>query len=219
MPRTPQPPTGAIATLIAQAKADMKKTVILSGLVVVLLVMVGRLVVAGGGPSKASASETPSGTQAPAQPTNPLLADPLSARAAEREDHRQRRRDEYLEQLGRNVTRDLFALDVTAYPPVRSQTPAPPRPEIDPAELQAERQAQAERARLMAERAHRELIHSRAQALRLQSILPGRNPTAIINNQVVGVGEQVSGFVVRQITGTECVIAQEGVELTLRMEQ
>jgi hypothetical protein len=101
--------------------------------------------------------------------------------------------------------------------------------EVAAAQRQAAAQAEAERLRVEAEaaaavsnaawvQAQLELKQVRRPEFRVQSVVfhPTR-PSAMINNQVVFVGDRVEGYDVKAITKTQVRLALEGDEITLSL--
>ena len=72
--------------------------------------------------------------------------------------------------------------------------------------------------RSLAIRAKRERIQLEGAKLHLKSTITGRQPIAIINDDVLGCGGMVNGFRVITIGSQACVVEKEGVQLNLTME-
>ncbi|MFW6154796.1 MAG: hypothetical protein ACOC95_06225 [Planctomycetota bacterium] len=184
-----------VAQVQAELLADKKKTVVMGVLVLVVAFMGVRLFAGRTRPAAATTSPTPpAGAVEPKTGTG--RADGNTAL------------DEYLAQMDRRVSRDLFAADFSTYPeaPVVEKPkrgPAPRKSAVDPDAV----------ARLEFKMAARR----EAQQLHLQSTMPGGNPSAIINGQVVRVGQECEGFEIRSIGQGSCVVARGAVEVTLRM--
>jgi len=185
-----------VVQLQAELLADKKKTAIMGVLLLVVAVM-GVRVFAGKARSAAA-------TVSPAPSVGPVDPSPGAAGRLGRNEAL----DDYLAQMDRQVSRDLFAADFSGYPeaPVVEKPkgdPALRTPDVDPAAV----------ARLGFEMAMRR----EAKQLHLQGTMPGGNPSAIINGQVVRVGQEFEGFEIRSIGQGSCVVARGAVEVTLRM--
>ncbi|NLF29944.1 MAG: hypothetical protein GX591_03550 [Planctomycetes bacterium] len=183
-----------VAQVRAELLADRKKTAIMGALVLVAAFMGLRLLGGKARPARATASPAAETTE----PRATAAGHPQPNAAL----------DEYLAHMDRQVSRDLFAADFSAYPagPVVEKPKAddaPRTPAVDPAAI----------ARLEYETAARR----EAERLLLQGTMPGGNPSAIINGQVVGVGQMFEGFEIRSIGQGSCVVARGAVEVTLRM--
>jgi hypothetical protein len=63
------------------------------------------------------------------------------------------------------------------------------------------------------------VIRQRAAELELQSVMLSGSPVAVINGNVVGVGERIAGFEVVAIEAGQCLLRQDGVEVRLKMPE
>lgn len=115
------------------------------------------------------------------------------------------RRDKYIHQIDRKITRDLFEMDPDRFPlaaPVAVVKPAasqPAAPAVDQAEL-ARKAILLQSARLM-----------------LQSTAVGDSPSAIINDKVLRVGQSIMEFQVVEIAEGTCVVVKNDVTVRLQM--
>jgi hypothetical protein len=186
--------------------ADKKKTGVLTVLTVVALVMAYRTF--GGGsslPAKASAAVATAEAAEPA----------VKAAPAARNDAR---RDEYLAKLDREIRRDLFAVDFQVYPLREGTVPEAVSPAGMDEQMEELRRRQAETQRLAEQEEHERIIRTQALTLRLQSTMLGARPTAIINGQVLSLGDVINGFSIKSIGSGQCVVTCGGVDVTLIME-
>jgi hypothetical protein len=195
--------------LLAELQRDKKKAVIMSVLLVVAVVVIGRLLLKSG----------PRGAQA--QPPEPVPAagglqlEPDAATVTRRRDVT---REEYLLRMERSIKRDLFKPNLELFLPDGSVAAAPGGAQgwIDqfcdlanaaPADRKVEQQA-----RLLS-------IQKRAAALNLQSVMLGSSPIVLINGKPLKVGEYTDGFRVMAITAEGCVVSMDGVNERLVMKQ
>ena len=190
-------------------KRDKKKTVVLAVLVVVALIVGGQLLLQKESPAGADgATATVAPIGRPDQAPVPPLAPSETAQAA---------RDEYIQQMERHVTRDIFSLDLGQYTLI--ELPKPKKPVKT--STTSTRPAKPARTR-------EEIVRSQAKLLCLQMTIVSDTPTAIINGQVLAVGDVVKvnaegdtkplRFRVIKITSHACVVAKDGLEVELRMK-
>ncbi len=195
------------ANLGEDLRRDKKKAVILAVLAVVAVGVGGRLLLqkespAGAGGATATAGRSGQPDQTPAPPSTASK----TAQAV---------RDEYIHEMERQVTRDIFSLDLDLYTlielpkpkhAVKSTTAKPVKPA----------------------RTREEIVRAQAKLLSLQMTIVSDTPTAIINGQVLAVGDMVKvntgddtrplRFRVIEITSHACVVAKDGLEVELRMK-
>jgi len=106
----------------------------------------------------------------------------------------------------RAASRDLFALQLDDYPVAQESKAAlgaqtqPASQPVDPEQMQVE------------------AIQAQARGLSLQSTILSATPRAIINEQLVGVGDKVQGFQVVEVSNRACVLVQDGVRVRLLMK-
>lgn len=104
----------------------------------------------------------------------------------------------------RAASRDLFALQLDGYPPALEAKLAPAAAEP------ASQPADPEQLRV-------EAVQAKARGLSLQSTFLSAAPRAIINDQLVGVGDMVQGFQVVEVSNRACVLVQDGVRVRIEM--
>lgn len=189
-------------------KHQKKNTVILAVLAVVAAIVGGRLLIQPASPAEADETATPVLQQGEADKTVDLPAPaPKTGQAA---------RDEYIRQMERRVTKDIFAVDLALYVPINL-----PEPNKSPNSTPTTGPVTRARTR-------REIVRAQAKLLCLQMTIVSDTPTAIINGQVLGVGEIVNvenedgknplRFRVMRITSHACIVAKDGVTVELRMK-
>ena len=199
--------SSALRHLGGNLKGDKKKAVILAVLAVVAVIVGGRLVFKRAGPAGADGATTAGAAQGEPDKTSALPA--VASKT------HQTARDKYVRRMERRVMKDIFAVDLELYPPVEL-----PKPKKVPAST-ATRPAKAARTR-------GEIVRAQAKLLCLQMTIVSDTPTAIINGQVLGLGETVNveseygrgplRFQVVKITSHACVVAKDGVEVKLQMK-
>ncbi len=209
------------ARLKTELMRDKKKTSVLLALTVVALIVVVKLLAGGGGGAGAARAVRPAVAAAAeaAGETDEQTAEQLWQQLTSEGSTDQAERERYLAAMDRNITRDLFQPNPELYPP--SGTPSGPGP-VAPSEpgwfadvgqwVWQKQQAQQE------EMAHAAVIRAQARGLALQSTMLGSPPTALINGQVLGVGDSINGFLVKGIASDNCVVSKEGVDVQLRLE-
>jgi hypothetical protein len=187
--------TGALSLkvrLVAELGRDKKKSAILGALLVVAMVLVARMAVGQFVPSSAKGASRRSIALAG-------VADASGGSAAAENPAKG-------QQAGKGpkgkVTRDIFALDLNAFP----------RPG---AADMVKVVRGANEGRLSAEQVR---VLQEAQTLVLQSTIVGRRPAAMINGCVVGLGGTVARFHVVEVDADWCVVEKDGVRVTLRMQ-
>lgn len=186
-----------------------KNTVILAVLAVVAVIVGARLLIQPAEPAGADDATTPVLQQGEADKTFDLPA--AAAKTG------QAARDEYIRQMERRVTKDIFAVDLARYVPI--DLPDPNKPTKPTATTGPIRPA----------RSRHEIVLAQAKLLCLQMTIVSDTPTAIINGQVLCVGDIVIvevedgknrlRFRVIKITSHACVVAKDGVTVELRMKK
>lgn len=182
--------------LLAELRRDKKKTAILSLLLVAGLVVGARQASKLLGPSQAQASAG----SALLYPSGKADSVPAAAGAAEQD-----RKGAYIRQADRQITRDVFAVRLDLFAPDETVEPV----KVTPASAPSVDEEQAKTRR----------VANQAQILALQSTVTGENATAVINGNVLRVGEQVHEFRILEIQDQSCVIEKDGVKLTLTMRE
>lgn len=189
--------------------ADKKKTALMGVLFVVVLAMGAKMILPE--PQQAAAQVV---TVAPAE----APAEQPVARMSQADPLQGQRRTEYLAKMDRKIDRDLFVADYDAFPlaspvaPVASADEASWADRIRVKLEAADKEAALRQKRLTAQ------VKSEATALSLQSTMTGSHPNAIINGNVLCLGEKINGFTVSKIGPAQCELVKDGVEVTLLME-
>jgi len=209
--------------LKAELRRDKRKSAALIGLLVVTGIVAGRVVVTHKVPEKAGAGQVleQTGPDGSVAPNAPVVggADEL----AERNRSEQARREEYLSRMDRRIARDLFRPNLYAYPPLSGQGDRVTLTEAQPTEgglFQHIRQwVEDKRSAEQEEAARLGLAHAQAQSLKLQSMMLGSSPVALINGQALRPGDSINGFLVKEISARGCVVTKDGVEVVLQMKE
>jgi hypothetical protein len=200
MPRPNRPAPNWKQRFIVELRQDKKKTVVLCALTVVALVLGVRLVVKSLGPKAAAANPPASKRSEVAPPSAPRRPAPSPAAgqppAGDVGEHVRRPAD------GR-IQRDLFTGDLEAYRLLD------PKPDKQPASRPAER-PKVDLA---------QTIRAQAKTLALQSTMVGPDSWAMINGQVLRVGEWIGGFQVVAIDAGSCAVQRQGVRVSLQMNK
>ncbi|HSI36801.1 MAG: hypothetical protein ACAI43_26425 [Phycisphaerae bacterium] len=206
------PPTSWTTQLARAAKADPKKAAVLGGLVVVMVVMWGRLIGGSGtGPAAAVASPT-----APARSGGAPTA---SASATPRGGYRVAAAAALQEWAGRPLSplsRNLFAINYDFFPQDGSKAPVLRVPQGDGFWDQL---AKSMTARADQRKEHEVLVENlrlQAAQLKVQSTVMGASPKALVNGELVGIGDVVASFRVERIDARRIVVEREGIKLEIR---
>ncbi len=188
-----------IAELKVLLTTDKKQATILAGLLVFLVISMGRMLL-NMSPSKAQARQG-AGTKAEARDKSATRTIDGSGAPIE------------LDALP-DATRDIFALDPEKFPePAQPEQSAEVTPKSDAPNVEAES------AESLAERK----VLEEADHLRLKSTILGSNPIAVIESPqkgktrsvVLGVGDEVDGFTVIEIQRFSVLIEKNGVRVEL----
>jgi hypothetical protein len=188
--------------LLAEMGRDKKKTAVLSLLLLVGVVVVVRLVMSGPAPAKAQAAGKALAKQAPAAKQAADAAEAPAPDLLSGESGTNTQRDRYLQQLDTRITRDLFSASDQIFGPA----PA--------GDIRARREASGGNTDLASRRAE---VEQQSSVLKLQSTVVSETPTAIINDQVVKVGEVIEGFKIVAISPRGCIVEKNSIQLTLEM--
>lgn len=221
MAKMPSNSTDWKSRLKAELRRDKKKTVALAVLLTVAGVTGGKLVITMSVPRDVKASPTrqeePDATDA--QPAEgPWVSVP---RPSAETFANQARREEYLAGMDRDITRDLFNVDISRFPPRPGAGGPDPQTEMSTTGwlgmvyqrvVQKQQQDGQQLAKYRA-------ILAQARSLSLQSTMLGSAPTALINGQVLRQGDYISGFLVKSIASNRCVVSKDGVDIELRMDR
>ena len=190
--------------VMAELRADKKKAAILALLALVALFLGGRLIFKSAGPSElgpAAAEGSPPGAQAGAGSSAPGLA-PLKKPdvPADRPLKWNHERP-----TDGSVLRDLFVGDLRSY--VRIEPDSVKKPD-SPGQAPVPDMVEIEKA-----------VRAQAKALTLQSTMIGPNSSAVINGQVLRVGQHIAGFRIVGIHPRSCDVEKKGVEVRLAMKK
>jgi hypothetical protein len=197
--------------LVAQAKADPRKASILAVLSVIMVFSWYRM--AGGdaasGPARATASVTPVPAGGSLLPDN--LRTPTNNSATVQALLEWQRRP--IAPLSRN----LFVINYDFFPQDGSTPTAPVR--VQHGDGFWDHIAKSMTARADQKREREVLVEnlkSQALQLKLQSTVLGASPRALVNGQLVRVGDVVASFRVTKIEARRIVVEREGIKLEVR---
>jgi len=189
--------------LVGQIKADKTRAAVLGCVVIVALIVGGRLIVRNLSVSKAGAAVSSAQPSAVVVEPDPLasfrgqFAAPSAGRSPEL--------NESVPRARRQITRDIFAPKLDFFPPDQEAPVvtkvSPVASAVDPNVLQMQ------------------AICAQARSLVLQSTIISSRPTAIVNGQVLRVGDWISGFEVVEVTARACVVAKKGIRVQLEMSE
>jgi hypothetical protein len=193
-----------VARLKALILSDRRKSLLLGGLTVLMLVLAVRLLMGRNMPRRALAQPAPAAADVQRNPSPSAAGSSASALP------------EKLVNAETRITRDIFKINAAAYPPVL--TPGSSAPAHIVGNLLGDDALRA-----------REEVARKAGRLQLQSTVSGSRPTAIINDLVVGIGDPIkervgerlqdTGFVVTAIEEKACIVTLEGVAVRLEMKE
>lgn len=179
-----------------ELRKDTRKTTIAAGLAVLVLVLGMKLAMSG--PSVSQAADVTVGDAA--------MVDEASVRAVfESDPWDQSVKAEYIRSINRDITRDLFRPDLSAFPAEDDNGNA--GGSVETFEGDDIEESRCRR------------VEGEAQSLRLESTAVSATSTAIINGKVLLEGETINGFRVEQIKPHACLIEKEGVRIRLRMKR
>jgi hypothetical protein len=188
---TPKPGTTPLDRLKAAYRRDPKKVAMVGGLSVVMAALWGRNLFAG--PAAVSAASVKPAT-AVVTPKPPVAGNSPADVALL----------QWLDGPAPAVSRNLFGVDPTAFP-----TPAgagntgrtdysDSAAKSDPGTADEQRQQQAAEA-----------LRNDSAKLKLQSTVLGPHPLAVVNGQLVGVGDNIGDFRVEKIAARSVTLVRE----------
>ena len=194
-------PAAGKSYLFAKVKASPRKTALLCGLAVVLIVLVIRTATR---PDSASAKVVE--LAAPQEPAVTVQSPPLPAAVVEPRSEDSAKIDNTIEEEDTSGTlpqRDIFAIDLSYFE-----------------QLSAD-QVQAEGRTAPADRKQLKLIALRARVrqFQLQSTMTGPVPAAYIDGALLREGHTYKGFQIRQINNRSVSLEKDGRVFNLRMAQ
>lgn len=188
---------------MSQVRRDPKKVVILAVLLVILAVVGVSQTGRRAGPSSAEGAVT-AGRHAGVGGSAIAGGPQAAGRAGAAKPKGQAESDEDLPDLSTQaVNRDLFLVSPLHFPPEEKAKAVPQAPVVENPATRRE--------------AELRILQAQAKALALQSTMVGSVPTAIVNGQVLRVGEWISGFQVVEIAARSCTIEKQGTRLILEL--
>jgi len=196
-----------------EVNRDKKKTIFLIALLIIAGILGGRALVRYQ-PSKADASSTDNDTSKSLLPDNAMHQDILDSSSPERKVAK-------LTKIHKKITRDLFKADPRYFPMIKNTArkvvvlPKKQKGIFDQVHTWVQQTYSRERQRSL----KIEALRNQAESLSLQSTMVGPSPSALINGQVVRIGQTIEGFKIVSIKPNTCVISKDGIELELHMKQ
>jgi hypothetical protein len=196
--------------LVQQAKADPKKAGILGVLMVVMVVLFVR----------AASSSTPTSAQASVNGAHSITL-PDNLRGLPRPNSAVAELMKWADRpIPPALTRNFFVVNYEYYPQDGTKpAPAPVRlAQGDGFWDQLAKSIAIRADQKLDQEALREKIHREAAALKVQSTMMGASPKALINGQLVGVGDVVASFRVLKIEARGVILEREGIKLPRWLE-
>jgi hypothetical protein len=206
----------AIDRLIKQAKADPKKAGTLGVLLVVMVVMWARMA---GGSTPGAARATPAGGPGayPGGAAGGLAGANESARAAARANSAQASFEEFGKRQIVDVSRNLFVINYDFFPQDGSRPAQVLRAPTGNGFWDQVEKSMTARADHKKEREVLvENLRLQAAQLKVQSTVMSASPQALVNGELVGVGDVVASFRVSKIEARRIVVEREGIKLEIR---
>lgn len=196
MPKqTPQTPKDR---MIAALKRDPRKTTLMVGLLAVMVMMLVHL--GSNGPASATASfirrQVSAMSDQPVEAPRAMVSSPVLT---------------WLSQPRREVERNLFAVRTEFYAKATAETSGADSSE-DPAKSGDQATDQNREKQILMEN-----LQTQAGKLKLQTTMMGRNPSALVNGELVKQGDTIGGFKVVKIEPRRITIEQENVVLEIEM--
>ncbi|WP_428939941.1 hypothetical protein [Fontivita pretiosa] len=201
-------------------KADPRKTAALGVLLLLLVVMVARSVLVGRGPARAAASNVVSAV------SNFITGSKPGAGAASgtdqvggtgRESSAWAALQKWADAPVGPISRNLFAVRMEYFPADGSRTT-----ETSSSNEGFWEKLEKSLALQADQRDKREnlIANYRAEAskLKLQSTMPGAQPRALVNGELVAEGSVVAGFRVLKIESRRIIVEREGIRLEVLMK-
>lgn len=186
-----------IERVIAAVKADPKKSVVLAVLVVVLGIFWVRAISSVAGPSKASAASLAPAASTAATPA-PVVVIPRAYQLLR----------DWAKGPIEPMSRNLFYINYDAFPSDGSGKGKQKMAEkSDPSSSDYQNRRQKVAAFIKA-----------AEDLRLQSILMGQEPKALLEGRLVREGDVVANFRVLKIESRSVIIEREDIRLEIKLK-
>ncbi len=181
--------------LLTELKRDKKRALLMFVLMGVATVLFARLLLKKPNPAQATAAPAPAvkigaPPAAPAAPLSPSSEDasPDSGR------------DDYLNQIDTTIKRDIFSPPESYFPAGQSGKRSY-RP-ITGGRTDAEK----------------ETVWNEAKALTLDSTILSATPRAMIDGQLVRVGDLIKGFSVEEIRSRSVTLGKDGISVSIEMK-
>jgi len=189
--------------LLAELQRDKKKTIVLSMLLLVAIVLIGKLFLKG--------SPAPATAQRPAAVVPPALGgaavpDPSGVTTTNIIPDSVTAKPVIPDNLSDTITRDIFKPDRESFPRVKRAKKKDVKKKTVEQKVTEEEIRQKE-------------IQAEAAKLHLESTLTGSRPIAIINGNVLSKGRFIAEFRVEEIGLQSCVVEKEGVRVKLTMNK
>jgi len=212
--------------LITQLKADRRKAIALGVLVLVMALLYGRLLLRRGSSASEAAAATPApvaqGGPAPSQPVAPPITKSAAPRVEPAKENLPARRSISIETMSRDMTRNLFETDWTAFPPTAEsmarsrQTHAAATQPVAVAEWWQRLQSHWAEQRLKAQEV-RQKLEEEASEFELQGTLLSEPPRACISGRTIRCGDIIGGFRLVRVNAREVTLQKSGQYVRLTM--
>jgi hypothetical protein len=181
--------------LLDELKRDKKKAAVMAVLLAVAIVLFARLLLKKPSPAQVTAAPVPAARSetppvASAKPLSPSSEDVPADTS----------RDEYLRQLDTSIKRDIFAPPESYFPPGQSGKRSY-RP-ITGGKTDVEKES----------------VWNEAKALTLESTVLSVTPRAMIDGQLVRVGDWFRGFRVEEIRSRSVTLGKDGISVSIEMK-
>jgi hypothetical protein len=176
--------------LLRELKRDKKRAAILAVLALVALILVGRMVLRNVGSAAAKNPAAAAGASDAAVPDRGWQPG-----------GRETGHDDYLTQIDTTIKRDIFAPPERFFPPV-----AAPKKSVEIVDGQP------------VEKVETEVARKDAANMTVESTILSSIPKAIINGQLVQVGDTLNGFRIVEISSRSVTLERDGTTVTLEMK-
>jgi hypothetical protein len=193
----PQTKQSIIAKVRESLARDPKRSAVLGGLCLLMLILWGRLLL--NGPAQATASlirrSVAAITESPAPTVHQAASNPVL---------------DWLAQPKRAMQRNLFAINLDYFARASGKTKASDGQD-DPTAITSDTD-QAHQQQVLQEN-----LQTQATKLKLQTTMMGTTPRAMINGNLVKEGDIVDGFAVIKIQPRKITVQQDNVTLEIEM--